>query len=81
MKFFKLKNSSDSSYSEHSSEEGIELCHCNNKDFCSCNKTINVLNKSEQIIFELIDKIEDPQIKFEYLKKNRSSRYPISKTR
>jgi hypothetical protein len=66
---FQIENSSDSSYSENSSEEGIELCHCNNKDFCSCKKTINVLTKSEQIIFELIDKIEDPQIKFEYLKK------------
>jgi hypothetical protein len=66
---FQIENSSDSSSSENSSEEGIELCHCNNKDFCSCKKTINVLNKSEQIIFELIDKIEDPQIKFEYLKK------------
>jgi hypothetical protein len=66
---FQIENSSESSCSENSSEEGIELCHCNNKDFCSCKKTINVLSKSEQIIFELIDKIEDPQIKFEYLKK------------
>jgi hypothetical protein len=66
---FQIENSSDSSYSKNSSEEGIELCHCDNKDFCSCKKTINVLTKSEQIIFELIDKIEDPQIKFEYLKK------------
>jgi hypothetical protein len=66
---FQIENSSDSSFSENSSEEGIELCHCNNKDFCSCKKTINVLSKSEQIIFELIDKIEDPQVKFEYLKK------------
>ena len=66
---FQIENSSDSSYLENSSEEGIELCHCDNKEFCSCKKTINVLTKSEQIIFELIDKIEDPQIKFEYLKK------------
>jgi hypothetical protein len=66
---FQIENSSESSCSENSSEEGIELCHCNNKDFCSCKKTINVLSKSEQIIFELIDKIEDPQIKIEYLKK------------
>jgi hypothetical protein len=66
---FQIENSFDSSYSKNSSEEEMELCHCDNKDFCSCKKTINVLTKSEQIIFELIDKIEDPQIKFEYLKK------------
>ena len=42
------------------------MCHCDNKDFCSCKKTINILTKSEQIIFELIDKIEDPEIKFEW---------------
>ena len=66
---FQIENSSDSSYSKNSSEEGIELCHCENKEFCSCKKTINVLPKSKHIIFELIDKIEDPQIKFEYLKK------------
>ena len=57
-----IENSSDSSYLENSSEEGTKLCHCDNKDFCSCKKTINVLTKSEQIIFELIDKIEDPQL-------------------
>ena len=81
---FQIGNSFDSSYSENSSEEGIELCHCDNKDFYSCKKTINVLTKSEQIIFELIDKIEDPQVKFEYLKKISQIDHqdnPISKTR
>ena len=66
---FQIENSFDSSYSENFNKEGMELCHCENKYFCSCKKTLNVLTKSEQIIFELIDKIEDLEIKFEYLKK------------
>ena len=37
---FQIENSSDSSYSENSSEEGIKLCYCDNKDFCLCKKTI-----------------------------------------
>ena len=42
---FQIENSSDSSYSKNSSEEGKELCNCDNKKFCSCKKTINVLTK------------------------------------
>ena len=37
---FQIENSSDSFYSENSSEERIKLCHCDNKDFCLCKKTI-----------------------------------------
>jgi hypothetical protein len=69
MKFFKLKTLLIVPIQKILVKGGIELCHCDNKEFCSCKKTINVLTKSEQIIFELIDKIEYPQIKFEYLKK------------
>ena len=43
---FQIENSSDSSYLENSSKEGIKLCQCDNKDFSSCKKTINVLTKS-----------------------------------
>jgi hypothetical protein len=31
---FQIENSFDISYSENSNEEGIELCYCDNKDFC-----------------------------------------------
>ena len=55
---FQIENSLKSSYStfSNSSEDGIELCQCDNKGLCTCKKTINVLSKSEKLIFELIDK-------------------------
>jgi hypothetical protein len=80
---FQIENSSDSSHLENSCKEGIKLCQCDNKDFSSCKKTINVLTKSEQIIFELINKIEDLEIKFEYLKKISQTNHqitPLAKT-
>ena len=43
---FQIENSSNSFYSENSNKEGIELCHCDNKNLCSCKKSINVLTKS-----------------------------------
>jgi hypothetical protein len=38
-------------------------------------KTINTLTKEKEIIIELIDKIEDPKIKLEYLSKLRKKKF------
>ncbi len=55
---FQIENSSKSSYSifSNSSEDSIELCQFENQGLCTCKKTINVLSKSDKLIFELIDK-------------------------
>ena len=64
----------ESSFSEQSSdseleEDEVHICNCLSKDNCICNKTINVLSKQEDIILELIDKINNPQERKDYLEK------------
>lgn len=49
------------------SESGIKLCQCENENVCTCKRTIKHLIKEERIIFELIDKIDEPEIKFQFL--------------
>jgi len=58
---------SQDEYSESSKDNKIGFCFCKNKNMCSCIKEINTLTREERIILELINQIEDPEIKIKYL--------------
>jgi hypothetical protein len=58
---------SQKEYSDSNKENEIGFCFCKDKNMCTCRKEINTLTREERIILELIDQIEDPEIKIKYL--------------
>jgi hypothetical protein len=58
---------SQKEYSDSNKENKIGFCFIKNKNMCTCRKEINTLTREERIILELIDQIEDPEIKIKYL--------------